>query len=350
MEREKEKSLYKEAGVDIDAGERAVVLMKKHVASTLRPEVLGGLGGFSGLFELDLSRYQQPVLVSGTDGVGTKLKIAQMMGKHDTVGIDLVAMCVNDILVTGAEPLFFLDYLACGKVDPKQIEEIVSGVAAGCRDAGCALIGGETAEMPDFYPVGEYDLAGFAVGAVNRDEIWNGKRISAGDLIIGLPSSGLHSNGFSLVRHILFKKCGLSASDQFLDTGRTIGEELLTPTRIYVKTVLALRERVGNQVIKAAAHITGGGMTENLPRALPQGLGAVINCGEWPIPPVFPFLQEMGSIATEEMYRVFNMGIGFVLIVEENAAEKVMGTLQEMAEEFFIIGKVIKGAGVSYLE
>ena len=350
MEREKDKSLYREAGVDIDAGERAVELMKKHVASTLRPEVLGGLGGFSGLFALDLNRFYQPVLVSGTDGVGTKLKIAQMVGKHDSVGIDLVAMCVNDILVTGAEPLFYLDYLACGKVDPKQVEEIVNGVAAGCREAGCALIGGETAEMPDFYPVGEYDLAGFAVGAVNRDQIWDGQRISAGDLVIGLPSSGVHSNGFSLVRHILFKKCGFSASDQFPETGRTIGEELLTPTRIYVKTILSLREQVGHLVVKGAAHITGGGITENLPRVLPQGLGAAINCGEWPVPPVFPFLQQMGGIAAEEMYRVFNMGIGFVLIVEESDAEMVTGTLQEMGEKSYIIGKVIRGSGVSYLK
>lgn len=350
MEREKDKSLYREAGVDIDAGERAVELMKKHVASTLRPEVLGGLGGFSGLFALDLNRFYQPVLVSGTDGVGTKLKIAQMVGKHDRVGIDLVAMCVNDILVTGAEPLFYLDYLACGKVDPKQVEEIVNGVAAGCREAGCALIGGETAEMPDFYPVGEYDLAGFAVGAVNRDQIWDGQRISAGDLVIGLPSSGVHSNGFSLVRHILFKKCGFSASDQFPETGRTIGEELLTPTRIYVKTILSLRERLGYMVVKGAAHITGGGITENLPRVLPQGLGAAINCGEWPVPPVFPFLQQMGGITTEEMYRVFNMGIGFVLIVEESDAEMVTGTLQEMGEKSYIIGKVIRGSGVSYLK
>jgi phosphoribosylformylglycinamidine cyclo-ligase len=349
MEREKDKSLYREAGVDIDAGERAVELMKKHVASTLRPEVLSGLGGFSGLFALDLNRFHQPVLVSGTDGVGTKLKIAQMVGKHDRVGIDLVAMCVNDILVTGAEPLFYLDYLACGKVDPKQVEEIVNGVAAGCCEAGCALIGGETAEMPDFYPVGEYDLAGFAVGAVNRDQIWDGQRISAGDLVIGLPSSGVHSNGFSLVRHILFKKCGFSASDQFPETGRTIGEELLTPTRIYVKTILSLRERLGYMVVKGAAHITGGGITENIPRTLPQGLGAVINCGEWPVPPVFPFLQQMGGITTEEMYRVFNMGIGFVLIVEESDAERVTGTLQEMGEKSYIIGKVIRGSGVSYL-
>ncbi|MGB4505384.1 MAG: phosphoribosylformylglycinamidine cyclo-ligase [Syntrophaceticus sp.] len=348
MEREKEKSLYKEAGVDIDAGERAVALMKRHVASTLRPEVLGGLGGFSGLFALDLKRYHNPVLVSGTDGVGTKLKIAQMVGRHDTVGIDLVAMCVNDILVTGAEPLFFLDYLACGKVDPTQVEEVVSGVAAGCREAGCALIGGETAEMPDFYPVGEYDLAGFSVGAVNQEEIWDGTRISEGDLLIGLPSSGVHSNGFSLVRHILFNKCGLIVTDQFMNTGCTIGDQLLTPTRIYVKTILSLRERVGHQLIKGAAHITGGGITENIPRVLPQGLGVVINCEGWPLPPIFSYLQEMGGIATEEMYRVFNMGIGFVLIVEQKAAERVMAALQELGEKSFIIGKVVQGSGVSY--
>lgn len=345
---ETEKSLYKEAGVDIDAGEHAVELIKKHVASTLRPGVLGGLGGFSGLFSLDLNRYHQPVLVSGTDGVGTKLKIAQMVGKHDTVGIDLVAMCVNDILVTGAEPLFFLDYLACGKVDPVQVKEVVSGVAAGCRDAGCALTGGETAEMPDFYPVGEYDLAGFAVGAVNRDEIWDGKRISVGDLVIGLPSSGLHSNGFSLVRHILFKQCGLSADDTFPETGRTIGEELLTPTRIYVKPVLALRERLGHLTIKGAAHITGGGMTENIPRVIPQGLGVEIYRKEWPVLPIFHFLQRMGSVDMDEMYRVFNMGIGLVLVVEKETADKVLEALQELGEKAFVIGKIKEGSGVSY--
>ncbi len=348
MEREKEKSLYREAGVDIDAGERAVELMKKHVASTIRPEVLGGLGGFSGLFSLDLENYPQPVLVSGTDGVGTKLKIAQMVGKHDSVGIDLVAMCVNDILVTGAEPLFFLDYLACGKVEPEQVAEIVDGVATGCRDAGSALIGGETAEMPDFYPVGEYDLAGFAVGMVNRDQIWDGQRITPGDAVIGLPSSGVHSNGFSLVRHVLFKKGGLNAGDPFLDTGRSIGEELLTPTRIYVQPILSLRRQVGHQLIKGAAHITGGGITENIPRILPEGLGVVIRPESWPIPQVFSYLQKLGSIATEEMYRVFNMGIGFVLIVGEDDRDRVMGVLEELGEKPYLIGEVTRGSGVSY--
>ncbi|MFY9140271.1 MAG: phosphoribosylformylglycinamidine cyclo-ligase [Thermacetogeniaceae bacterium] len=343
-----EKSLYKEAGVDIDAGNYAVELMKRHVASTMRPEVLGGIGGFSGLFTLDLSRYPKPVLVAGTDGVGTKLKIAQMVGKHDTVGIDLVAMCVNDILVTGAEPLFYLDYLACGKLEPRQAEEVVAGVAAGCREAGCALLGGETAEMPDFYPEGEYDLAGFAVGVVNRDAIWDGNRIAAGDLLIGLASSGVHSNGYSLVRHILFKKCGLSVGDPFAETGRTLGEELLTPTRIYVKSVLAAKEKVGG-LIKGAAHITGGGMTENIPRVLPMGLGVEIHRGKWPVPPIFYFLKQKGDVQLDEMYRVFNMGIGFVLIADKNGGEEVLKTLQGLGEEAYIIGQVIEGAGVRYV-
>jgi phosphoribosylformylglycinamidine cyclo-ligase len=345
---ERDQSSYREAGVDIDAGERAVALIKNHVASTVRPGVLGSLGGFSGMFALDPSRYRNPVLVSGTDGVGTKLKIAQMLQKHDTVGIDLVAMCVNDVLVTGAEPLFFLDYLACGKLDPRQAEQVVSGVAAGCREANCALIGGETAEMPDFYPAGEYDLAGFSVGAVDREEIWDGARIGEGDILIGLPSAGVHSNGFSLVRHVLFKKSGLSVSDQFLSSGNSLGEELLTATRIYVQPVLRLKELLGCRVIKGAAHITGGGMTENIPRVLPQGLGAVIDRGGWPVPSIFSFLQQRGDIATEEMYRVFNMGIGFVLIAEQQDAQRVRGALREMGEQSYIIGKVIKGCGVGY--
>lgn len=342
------KSLYKDAGVDIDAGNHAVELMKRHVASTLRPEVLGGIGGFSGLFALDLNRYTNPVLVAGTDGVGTKLKIAQLVGKHDTVGIDLVAMCVNDILVTGAEPLIFLDYLACGKLEPQQAEEVVAGVAAGCREAGCALLGGETAEMPDFYPVGEYDLAGFAVGAVNRDDIWNGKKITAGDFLIGLASSGVHSNGYSLVRHILFKKFGFSVADTFAGSGRTLGEELLTPTRIYVKSVLTARERAGS-LVKGAAHITGGGMTENIPRVLPPGLGVEICRGKWPVPPIFCFLQQKGNVPLDEMYRVFNMGIGFILIVSEDAGEEVLNILQGLGEEAYIIGRVCEKTGVHYV-
>lgn len=342
-------SLYKKAGVDIDAGNRAVKLIEKHVASTVRPEVLGGIGGFSGLFALDIDRYREPVLVSGSDGVGTKLKIAQMLGKHDTVGIDLVAMCVNDILVCGAEPLFFLDYVACGRLLPELVEEIVKGVAAGCREAGCALIGGETAEMPDFYPPGEYDLAGFAVGAVERGEILDGSGIRAGDVLIGLPSSGVHSNGFSLVRHIL-RGCGLSLSDPFPATGRTLGEELLTPTRIYVKTILELRKKPAAPAIKGAAHITGGGLTENTTRVLPEGLGVVIRRGAWPVPPVFRFLQEKGKVTTEEMYRVFNMGIGFVVIVEKDRAGDVLLALQELGEEPFVIGSVREGSGVDYID
>jgi phosphoribosylformylglycinamidine cyclo-ligase len=345
----KKESTYKDAGVDISAGNRAVELLKKHVATTIRPEVISGLGGFSGLFALDLQRYRQPVLVSGTDGVGTKLKIAQLTGKHDSVGIDLVAMCVNDILACGAEPLFFLDYLACGKLLPEQVAEVVGGIARGCRDAGCALIGGETAEMPGFYPADEYDLAGFAVGVVDREKIWDGSRITAGDLLIGLPSSGLHSNGFSLVRHILLEEAKLTVADSPDELGRSLGEELLMPTRIYVRTVLALRDRlVDRGMIRGAAHITGGGLTENVPRVLPEGLGVVIRRGSWHVPPVFDLLHRLGQIPDEEMYRVFNMGIGFVLVVSGNEAQASLEALHDMGEEAFPIGQVESGRGVRY--
>jgi len=362
------KDAYKEAGVDIDAGNRAVELIRAHTASTMRPEVLTGIGGFSGLFALDISRCRQPVLVSGTDGVGTKLKVAQLMGKHDTVGIDLVAMCVNDILVSGAEPLFFLDYLACGRLVPEQVEEIVKGVAVGCREAGCTLIGGETAEMPGFYRPGEYDLAGFAVGVVNRDAIWDGSRIQAGDVLLGLASSGLHSNGFSLARRVLFEQRGYTV-DVLLPAGaeraptlgvgprggtqRALGEELLTPTRIYVKSVLALRDRFASeQVVKGAAHITGGGLTENVPRVLPDGLGVTVRCGSWPVPPIFRLIQgDDGAeqISDEEMYRVFNMGIGLVLIVARESAGPVAAVLSGMGEQVYAIGEVCPGRGVSFV-
>ncbi len=352
------KDAYREAGVDIDAGNRAVELIRAHTASTMRPEVLTGIGGFSGLFALDISRYPQPVLVSGTDGVGTKLKVAQLAGKHDTVGIDLVAMCVNDILVSGAEPLFFLDYLACGRLVPEQAEEIVKGVAAGCREAGCALIGGETAEMPGFYQLGEYDLGGFAVGVVNRDAIWDGSRIQAGDVLLGLASSGLHSNGFSLARRVLFEQRGYTVdvslpADAGGGTRRTVGEELLTPTRIYVKSVLALRDRYApEQVVKGAAHITGGGLTENIPRALPDGLGVTVRCGSWPVPAIFRIIQGDDGperISDDEMYRVFNMGIGLALIVSGESAESVAAALSGMGEQVYAIGEVCPGRGVSFV-
>jgi len=355
------KDAYRDAGVDIDAGNRAVELIRAHAVSTMRPEVLAGVGGFSGLFALDASRYRQPVLVSGTDGVGTKLKVAQLAGKHDTVGIDLVAMCVNDILVCGAEPLFFLDYLACGKLVPEQVTEIVSGVAAGCREAGCALIGGETAEMPGFYRLGEYDLAGFAVGVVERDAVWDGSRIREGDVLLGLASSGLHSNGFSLARRVLFEQRGwtagtfLPAVPDLMEPGRrTLGEELLTPTRIYVKSVLALRDRfAAAPVVKGAAHITGGGLTENVPRVLPDGLGAVVRQGSWPVPPVFRLIQEGDGarrISDEEMYRVFNMGIGMVLIVSREAAQDAAAALSGTGEQVYEIGEVCPGGGVTFAD
>lgn len=343
-------TFYKDAGVDIDAGNRAVDLIKKHVETTRRPEVLGGIGGFSGLFALDLSRYRTPVLVSGTDGVGTKLKIAQMVGKHDTIGIDLVAMCVNDILVCGAEPLFFLDYLACGKLVPEQVAEIVSGIATGCRDAGCALIGGETAEMPGFYPPGEYDVAGFAVGVVERDRIWDGSRIKNGDVLIGLSSSGVHSNGYSLVRHIFFDLCGYKVDTFLPELGHTLGEELLTPTRIYSKAILLLRERFNQSgILKGAAHITGGGFTENIPRVLPEGLGAVVRRSSWVVPPIFTCIQEKGKVSQDEMYRVFNMGIGFVLIVDKEKAEEIKRALEEIGETPFLLGEIYTGSGVTYV-
>ena len=295
------KDAYRDAGVDIDAGNRAMEMIKAHAASTMRPEVLAGVGGFSGLFALDTSRYRQPVLVSGTDGVGTKLRVAQLAGKHDTVGIDLVAMCVNDILVCGAEPLFFLDYLACGKLVPEQVTEIVRGVAAGCREAGCALIGGETAEMPGFYRLGEYDLAGFAVGVVERDAVWDGSRIREGDVLLGLASSGLHSNGFSLARRVLFEQRGWTAGT-FLPAVPGLAE----PDAAHAGGRTAdshqdlCEEHAGRSgtgfaaapVVKGAAHITGGGLIENVPRVLPDGLGAVVRRGSWPVPPVFRLIQE----------------------------------------------------------
>jgi phosphoribosylformylglycinamidine cyclo-ligase len=352
---------YRKAGVDIDAGNLAVEMIRAQAASTIRPEVLAGVGGFSGLFALDMNRYRQPVLVSSTDGVGTKLRVAQLAGKHDTVGIDLVAMCVNDILVCGAEPLFFLDYLACGKLVPERVAEIVGGVAAGCREAGCALIGGETAEMPGFYRLGEYDLAGFVVGVVDREAVWDGSKIREGDVLLGLASSGLHSNGFSLARRALFEQRGLTAGTLLSavpglpEPGRhTLGEELLTPTRIYVKSVLALRDRfAAAPVVKGAAHITGGGMIENVPRVLPDGLGAAVHRGSWPVPPVFNLIQEedgIKRIADEEMHRVFNMGIGMVLIVDREAMVDASAVLSGMGEQVYEIGEVRPGEGVVYIE
>jgi len=334
---------YKKAGVDIDAGNEAVRLMGAAVRSTFRPEVLSELGGFGGLFALDTHKYKEPVLVSGADGVGTKLKIAFMADKHDTIGQDAVAMCVNDILVQGAEPLFFLDYLAMGRLEPAKVAEIVGGVAVGCRLAGCALLGGETAEMPGFYPDGEYDLAGFAVGVVERQKLVNGSGSQAGDSLIGLPASGLHSNGFSLARKIFFESARWSLDSYIAELGKTLGEELLTPTKIYVRSVLNLLAKI---TVRGMAHITGGGLPENVPRCLPPGLGVSLERQAWTVPPVFALLQRLGDVSQDEMFRTFNMGIGFVLVIAKDDTDRAMTILGEMGETPLLLGEVVKGEGV----
>lgn len=333
---------YADAGVDIDAGNRAVAMMKKSVHSTLRPEVLTGIGGFGGLFALDIARYRQPVLVSGTDGVGTKLRVAFLTDKHNTIGIDAVAMCVNDILTLGAQPLFFLDYLAVGKLKPEQVADIVSGVAEGCRQAGCALIGGETAEMPDFYGAGEYDIAGFAVGVVDKNKIIDGSTIMPGDVLVGLAASGLHSNGYSLARRVLLDKTGYQVHQVHPLLGCTVGEEMLRPTRIYVSAVLPLLDKFE---VKGMAHITGGGLVENLPRILPKGTAVQIDTGTWEIPAVFKVIAQEGPVETGEMYRVFNMGIGMVLVVPIAQTEDIIAELKSRGEDARVIGRVIEGNG-----
>jgi phosphoribosylformylglycinamidine cyclo-ligase len=334
------KETYRSAGVDIDAGDRVVELIKPLVKSTFRPEVLTDLGGFAGLFRFDNAKYREPVLVSGTDGVGTKLKIAQLMRRHDTIGIDLVAMCVNDIVVCGAEPLFFLDYFATGKLNPEEARDVIGGIADGCRQAGCALIGGETAEMPSMYADGEYDLAGFAVGVVDRPRIIDGRSIAPGDVILGLASSGLHSNGYSLVRKLLFDVEGLAVDDRLPELGGALGPVLLTPTRIYVKTVLSLMQ---SHTLKGIAHITGGGITDNLPRVLPPGCAALIDPRTWTPPPVFRVLQSRGEIADDEMRRTFNMGIGLTLVVAADAAQAVRAAAESLGERAFVIGRIEPG-------
>lgn len=331
------KMTYKESGVDVDAGNRAVELMKSHVKSTFRKEVLGGIGGFAGFFQLDVEKYKNPVLVSGTDGVGTKLKLSFLQDKHDTIGIDCVAMCVNDIIVHGAEPLFFLDYIAVGKLDPQLVEALVKGISVGCQQAGCALIGGETAEMPGFYSEDEYDLAGFTVGVVERSLLIDGSQVECGDVIIGLPSSGIHSNGYSLVRKVLLEQSRLNL-DQYIDElGRTLGEELLTPTRIYVKSIQSLLPEVE---IRGMAHITGGGIIENLQRSLPKGMGAEIDSKSIDIPPVFNLIQERGRVEKDEMYRTFNMGIGYTLIASPQQSDKALMCLRDKGEKPIVIGRV----------
>ncbi|RCX15342.1 phosphoribosylformylglycinamidine cyclo-ligase [Fontibacillus phaseoli] len=335
---------YKNAGVDIAAGNEAVERMKKHVKRTFRPEVMTDLGGFGALFGLNKDKYEEPVLVSGTDGVGTKLKIAFAMDKHDTIGIDAVAMCVNDIVVQGAEPLFFLDYLACDKVVPEKIESIVAGIAEGCHESGCALIGGETAEMPGMYSEGEYDIAGFTVGVVDKSKIVNGSTIAAGDTVIGLASSGVHSNGFSLVRKLLLEQAGCGLQDRLPELGgEALGNVLLTPTKLYVKPVLGLLEQVK---VKGMAHITGGGFIENIPRVLPEGVNVEIDYGSWPILPIFSLLQQKGDVSNRDMFTTFNMGIGLVIVVSEQDAEASLAALSAAGETPYVIGVVTSGEGI----
>lgn len=331
---------YKNAGVDITAGYKAVELMKQHIAKTVTAGALSGIGGFGGLFELDLTGINKPVLVSGTDGVGTKLKMAFLMDKHDTVGIDCVAMCVNDIICCGAKPLFFLDYIACGKNVPERIAEIVSGVADGCVQSGAALIGGETAEMPGFYPEDEYDLAGFSVGIVDKDKIIDNKAIKSGDIIIALPSSGVHSNGFSLVRKVFdVENSDIKAPVAELG-GKSVGETLLIPTKIYVKPVLALTEEI---TVKAISHITGGGFFENIPRSIPDGYCAKIEKSAVKVLPIFDLIQKTGSISERDMFNTYNMGVGMSITVDKNDADKALEILKNAGEDAYIIGETVKG-------
>lgn len=330
---------YKEAGVDITAGYRAVELMKKHIKGTLTGGALSDIGGFGGLFELDLTGIKKPVLVSGTDGVGTKLKLAFMMDKNDTVGIDCVAMCVNDIICSGAKPLYFLDYIACGKNVPERIADIVKGVCDGCVAAGSALIGGETAEMPGFYPENEYDLAGFAVGIVDKDKIIDNKKTEVGDVLIALPSSGVHSNGFSLVRRIIEKK-SLDINEKYIYlSGRTLGEALLEPTRIYVKPVLSLLKKVN---VRGISHITGGGFYENIPRSIPDGLGARIDRTAVRVLPIFDIIKREGSVSEHDMFNTFNMGVGMSITVKKEDADKALSLLKEAGEDAYVIGEIVK--------
>lgn len=332
---------YKKAGVDITAGYRAVELMKKHVQGTHIPCVLSPIGGFGGLFQPDLSGMREPVLVSGTDGVGTKLKLAFLLDKHDTVGIDCVAMCVNDIVCCGAQPLFFLDYVAVGKNVPERVADIVSGVAQGCVEAGCALIGGETAEMPGFYPEDEYDLAGFAVGMVAKEKILDPARVQAGDALIALPSSGVHSNGFSLVRKVFHIEENPAILKKHLgDIGLTLGETLLTPTKIYVKPVLSL---INSVEVHALAHITGGGFYENIPRCLPQGLSAKIEREAVRILPVFDYIWRAGRISTRDLYNTFNMGVGMVAVVSKLDVDAALAALKEQGTDAYLLGEIVKG-------
>ncbi|MGD0884858.1 MAG: phosphoribosylformylglycinamidine cyclo-ligase [Thermodesulfovibrionales bacterium] len=331
---------YKKAGVDIREGERFVDMISPLVRRTFRDGVMNNIGSFGALFQLDIKKYREPVLVSGTDGVGTKLKVAFMADRHNTVGIDLVAMCVNDILTSGAEPLFFLDYFATGKLSPEKASMVVEGIVEGCRDAGCALIGGETAEMPGFYAKDEYDLAGFAVGVVDKNSIIDGSDIREGDSLIGLASSGLHSNGYSLARKFFFDIKKMEVSTYVPQIGSSIGDELLKPTRIYVKAFFALKDRVR---VKGMAHITGGGIPGNLPRILPDNVGAVIKEGSWPCPPVLRVIEESGAVPSLDMRRTFNMGIGYIMVVPEDRAEDTVSILRETGFASYRVGSIVKG-------
>lgn len=329
---------YKKAGVDVTAGYKAVELMKSHIAKTMTSGALSGIGGFGGLFELDMTGIKKPVLVSGTDGVGTKLKIAFLMNKHNTVGIDCVAMCVNDIICCGAKPQFFLDYIAVGKNYPEKIAEIVSGVAEGCVQSGCALIGGETAEMPGFYPVDEYDLAGFSVGVVDKDKILRPETQKAGDVLIAIKSSGVHSNGFSLVRNV-FAVNEQNLSRHFSDLGTTLGECLLTPTKIYVKAILNLLDKVN---VKSISHITGGGFYENIPRSLPKNLAAKIERNAVQVLPIFDLIARTGNIPERDMFNTFNMGVGMIVSVDKNDADKAVAAINETGEEAYVLGELVE--------
>ena len=341
MHSQSKSDVYAAAGVDITAGYKAVELMKKHIATTMTKGVCSDVGGFGGLFELDLTGITRPVLVSGTDGVGTKLKIAFLMDKHDTVGIDCVAMCVNDIICSGAKPLFFLDYIACGKNYPERIADIVKGVCEGCVQAGAALIGGETAEMPGFYPIDEYDLAGYCTGVVDKSAIIDNKTMQEGDVIIALPSSGVHSNGFSLVRKVLDVE-NINIKEPVVELGgKSIGETLLTPTRIYVKPVLALMEQVK---VKGISHITGGGFYENIPRSIPDGLGAEIVRSSVKVLPIFNLIAKEGGICERDMFNTFNMGVGMSIVVSASDADKALEILKANGEDAYVIGKIIKSS------
>jgi len=334
---------YQEAGVQLEAGYESVRLIKKHISRTNRPGMMGNIGSFGGMFDLASLGYKEPVLVSGTDGVGTKLKLAFMMDRHDTIGQDAVAMCVNDVLAQGAAPLFFLDYIAVGKNEPTKIEAIVKGVADGCVMSNCALIGGETAEMPDMYDVDEYDIAGFTVGAVEKSKLIDGSKVNVGDVLIGLASSGVHSNGFSLVRKIVFKDNQLDLNKKYDTLPDTLGNVLLTPTRIYVKPVLEVLKNVD---IHAICHITGGGFDENIPRALREGQGIFVDEHNWEMPAIFPFLEKYGKVNHREMFNVFNMGIGMVLMVDPKDADQTVKMFNELGEKAYIIGNVTDKEGV----